>query len=261
MESADSHGADWARAASLRSRVRTLSETGLGLRAAYNRAHAEELIEELDGHPEFARLLGDRRVGKEPEWTLLYELRRIPDPAERRRRAGDVSRALLKGSRSRQLEDMLRENRGVAPRPRTRATRTSTAAKVAAFSTRRVRELIYESEGAERHVVAALLSCGHRVRYRPRSSASRTKTMPCPKCGSGSRPAVERQARRAAIEAAMRRAAADPRLFPHFVDLVVGSLDVLTIAPMTERQVEIWGKVERGIYGARLVDSSRDSTS
>lgn len=125
---------------------------------------------------------------------------------------------------------------------------------VAPYSTREIRELVLAGDG--RTVVGAKLSCGHTVPFHPRKgSATRTKTMPCSRCGAGSRPAWERQRRRAVMEQRVRSAIADPQRLARIVDLVEGAIDVLTIAPRTQEQTEIWARVERAIYAARVLDA------
>lgn len=134
--------------------------------------------------------------------------------------------------------------------------RAPAAAASAPFSTREIRSLVFQGEGEARRVVAAKLSCGHTVPFHPRKgSATRTKTMPCSRCGAGSRPAWERQRRRAVMEQRVRSAIADPQRLGRIVDLVEGAIDVLTIAPRTEEQTEIWSRIEFAIYAARVIDA------
>ena len=147
----------------------------------------------------------------------------------------------------------LRQVVGEVRATRPSAKRAAPAPKVAAFSTRGVRKILHEDQPDGSTVYFALLSCGHKVKLKPRSATSKTKSMPCPKCGSGSRPAWERQVKRVQLEATVTAAIADPYRRSYVFNLVQAAIDVLTVAPMTELQVRVWAGLEAGLYGARIL--------
>ena len=115
-----------------------------------------------------------------------------------------------------------------------------------AFFQREVRglETYTEQETGERLVSAWNLSCGHTIPTHKRVPATtRTKTMPCPVCGSGTRTPYDRRREEERAEIAFSAAYGTDGARETFSALVRCAALMVTLPPLDRRMAEVRAEV------------------
>jgi hypothetical protein len=135
-----------------------------------------------------------------------------------------------------------------------RPTTPRSSPSVVPYFQRGIVEFITTGEGDERRVTHARLAvCSHLVPVTTRSGdVSRRKTMRCPRCCSGSRPAYERERQRALLRKAVQSAMQTPHGLDQVVDLVDAAIGMLAFVPQKEDQFDLIGRIDRAIEQAGI---------
>jgi len=94
-------------------------------------------------------------------------------------------------------------------------------------------------------IVAAHLTCGHRIAYkRVRPVGSKRSAMPCPQCGAGPRTPWEAQRENIRLERVIRNAAMSQELCAALADVLRLTIEACATCPITEDQRRIWRDIE-----------------
>jgi len=113
---------------------------------------------------------------------------------------------------------------------------------------------VVETVNGERRVVAWKLGCGHVVpTHRRVLPTTKTKAVPCPSCGSGTRTPFERRRAEEHFAAAFDRVWGRPEHRAHFVALLQGLTALTSLSPLDRRQSRVRADVSSALRALGLV--------